>query len=154
MRIIELKVKNIISEDIKLNQIYNQFDTLLKELRKRKLPDSIVQSINKDVEELNSSTLIGTDLRKLIKKNQTEILRLIEKDLKLVPKNFYRTLWLALGMTAVGIPLGVLFGVVVKIPGLFALGIPVGLAIGVTVGTLMDKKAFDENRQLNVEIKY
>src|SRR5690606_9015613 len=129
MRIIELKNKNN-SEDIKLNQIYNQFNALLKELRKRKLPDSIVQSINKEVEELNSSTLIGTDLRKLIKTKQTAIIRLVEKELKIVPKNYYRTLWLALGMTAVGIPLGVLFGVVVKIPGLFALGIPVGLAIG------------------------
>ena len=154
MNIIELKVKKNISEDIKLSQIYDQFNTLLKELRKRKLPDSTVQSINKDVEELNTTILTGTDLRKLIKTKQTAIVRLIEKELKLVPKNYYRTLWLALGMTAFGIPLGVLFGVLIKIPGLFALGIPFGLAIGVTVGTTMDKKAFNENRQLNVEIKY
>jgi len=155
MTIIKLRGLKNLSSDIKLSQIYDQFDTLLKELRKRVLPDSIIQTINNEVEEINTyNSLTTNDLIKLIKKKQTAILRLIEKDLKLVPENYYRTLWLALGMTAFGIPLGVLFGVIIRTPGLFALGIPVGLAIGVTVGTAMDKKAAKENRQLNVEIKY
>ena|SRR5690606_3593216 len=155
MTIIKLRGLKNLSSDIKLSQIYDQFDILLKELRKRVLPDSIIQTINNEVEEINTyNSLTTNDLIKLIKKKQTAILRLIEKDLKLVPENYYRTLWLALGMTAFGIPLGVLFGVIIRTPGLFALGIPVGLAIGVTVGTAMDKKAAKENRQLNVEIKY
>jgi len=154
MTIIKLRGVNLES-DIKLSQLYNQFDTLLSELRKRVLPDSIIQTINNEVEEINTShSLTTTDLRKLIKTKQTIIVRLIEKDLKLVPKNYYRTLWLALGMTVFGIPLGVLFGILIKIPGLFAIGIPVGLAIGVTVGTAIDKTAAKENRQLNVEIKH
>lgn len=154
MNIIEFKVKQSASDDVKLNQIGNQFHLLLKELRKRQLPDAIIQSINKEVEELNSTTLINTDLRKLIKKKQTAIVSLIEKELKIVPKNYYRTLWLALGMTAFGIPLGVLAGVLLGKPGLFAIGLPIGVAIGVTVGTAMDKKAVKEDRQLNLEIKY
>lgn len=148
------EVKNL-ANDIRLNQIYDQFDILLSELRKRELPESIIQTINNDVEEINTSNSLTTsDLRKVIKKKQTAILRLIEKDLKLVPINYYRTLWLALGMTVIGIPLGVLAGVILKKSGLFALGLPIGVAIGVTVGTAMDKKAVKENRQLNVEIKY
>lgn len=147
-------VKNLAS-DIRLNQLYSQFDTLLSELRKKEVPDSIIQTINNEVEEINTSDSLTTnDLRKVIKKKQTAILRLIEKDLKLVPKNYYRTLWLALGMTIFGIPLGVLAGVLLGQPGLFAIGLPIGVAIGVTVGTLMDKTAAKENRQLNLEIKY
>lgn len=155
MTIIKLRgVKNLES-DIRLNQLYNQFDVLLSELRKRELPDAVVETINKEVEEINTSDSLTTnDLRKVIKKKQTAILRLIEKDLKLVPKNYYRTLWLALGMTVFGMPLGVLAGVLLGQPGLFAIGLPIGVAIGVTVGTLMDKTAAKENRQLNLEIKY
>lgn len=155
MTIIKLRgVKNL-ATDIKLNQLYNQFDALLLELRKVDLPDTIIQLINKEVEEINTSNAVTTaDLRKVIKKKQTAILRLIEKELQLVPKNYYRTLYLALGMTVFGIPLGVLAGVFLGNSGLFALGLPVGVAIGVTIGTAMDKKAVKENRQLNVEIKY
>ncbi|MEG0917934.1 MAG: hypothetical protein RSF68_13055 [Myroides sp.] len=155
MTIIKLRgVKNLAS-DIRLNQLYSQFDTLLSELRKKEVPDSIIQTINNEVEEINTSDSLTTnDLRKVIKKKQTAILRLIEKDLKLVPKNYYRTLWLALGMTVFGMPLGVLAGVLLGQPGLFAIGLPIGVAIGVTVGTLMDKTAAKENRQLNLEIKY
>ncbi len=155
MTIINLRgVKNLAS-DVKLNQLYNQFDTLLSELRKKEIPDSIIQLINKEVEEINTSNSLTTnDLRKVIKKKQTAILRLIEKEIQLVPKNYYRTLYLALGMTVFGIPLGVLAGVFLGNPGLFALGLPIGVAIGVTVGTAVDKKAVKENRQLNVEIKY
>lgn len=155
MTIIKLRgVKNLAS-DTRLNQLYSQFDTLLSELRKKEVPDSIIQTINNEVEEINTSDSLTTnDLRKVIKKKQTAILRLIEKDLKLVPKNYYRTLWLALGMTVFGMPLGVLAGVLLGQPGLFAIGLPIGVAIGVTVGTAMDKTAAKENRQLNLEIKY
>lgn len=155
MTIIKLRgVKNLES-DTRLNQLYNQFDVLLSELRKRELPDAVVETINKEVEEINTSNSLTTnDLRKVIKKKQTAILRLLEKDLKLVPKNYYRTLWLALGMTVFGIPLGVLAGVLLGKSGLFAIGLPIGVAIGVTVGTAMDKTAVKENRQLNLEIKY
>ncbi|UUV21210.1 hypothetical protein [Paenimyroides aestuarii] len=143
-------VKNLDS-DIRLNQLYTQFDTLLSELRNRQLPDAIVETINSEVEEINTSNSLTTnDLRKVIKKKQTAILKLIENELKLVPKNYHRNLWLALGMTVFGIPLGVLAGVLLKKPGLFAIGLPFGVAIGVTVGTAMDKKAAKENKQLNI----
>ena len=155
MTILRLREIKNLSNDSRLSEIYNQFAILLSELRKKELPESMILSINNEVEEINKSGILNSnDLRKLIKKKQTVILRLIEKDLKLVPINYYRTLWLALGMTVFGIPLGVLTGVLIGKPGLFMLGLPIGVAIGVTVGTAMDKKAVKENRQLNVEIKY
>jgi hypothetical protein len=70
MTIIKLRgVKNLAS-DIRLNQLYNQFEVLLSELRKRALPDTIAETINKEVEEINTSNSLTTnDLRKVIKKN-------------------------------------------------------------------------------------
>lgn len=155
MTIIKLKQLPKSVSDYRLFEIYNQFDMLLSELRKRELADTIIQTINKEVQEINSNhSSTPNDLRKLVKKKQTAILRLIEKELQLVPKKYYRTLWLALGMTVFGIPLGVLAGVVLGNPSLFMLGLPIGVAIGLTVGITLDRKAVKENRQLNLEIKY
>jgi hypothetical protein len=57
-------------------------------------------------------------------------------------------------MSAIGLPLGVAFGVSVGNLGLLGLGLPIGMAIGIAIGTAMDKKALQEGRQLNVEIKH
>lgn len=56
---------------------------------------------------------------------ELRILKLIEKELKLVPKNSYRNRWMAIGMSAFGVP----------------------------IGAGMDKKAFEEGRQLDMEIR-
>ncbi|UQD55520.1 hypothetical protein [Flavobacterium sp. K5-23] len=151
MNLIELKERQNISNNIKLNKIYIHFGNILKELDKKGLPLNIIENINQDIEELNSSSLAHNDLSKLVKKKQTNILRVIEKELKIVTKNHYRNLWLALGMSVFGLPLGVAFGLMVGNLGLLALGLPFGMLIGIAVGSKMDKKALEENRQLNIE---
>ncbi len=130
-----------------------QFEKLLIELRKKELPDGLVVSINKDIEELNSISSSGDELRKIVKKKQTRIIKLLEKVLKLVPKNYYRNLWLAVGMAAFGIPIGVALGTSLGNMAFLGIGVPFGLAIGIAVGTGMDKKAFKERRQIDLEIK-
>jgi len=37
---------------------------------------------------------------------------------------------------------------------ILGIGFPIGLALGMAVGTGMDKKAFEEGRQIDLEIKY
>jgi hypothetical protein len=71
-----------------------------------------------------------------------------------VPKNHYRNVWLALGIAAFGVPLGVVFGASLGNMGYLAIGIPFGLSIGLAIGTGLDKKAADEGRQLDVEINF
>ncbi len=93
-------------------------------------------------------------MRKRIRKSQSNILKLIEKELKLVPKNLYRSRWMAIGMSAFGIPLGVAFGTSLWNMGLLGIGIPIGMVIGMAIGSGMDKKAFEESRQLDLEMKY
>lgn len=57
------------------------------------------------------------------------------------------------GFTAFGLPIGVAFGLSLGNIGLLGLGLPIGMAIGFAIGSLLDKKAFTEGRQLNIEIK-
>jgi hypothetical protein len=82
------------------------------------------------------------------------LIKLIEKEVKLVPKNYYRNLWLTLGMAGFGIPIGVAFGASLGNMAFIGVGLPIGLAFGIALGTGMDKKALAEGRQLDLEIKY
>ena len=154
MNMIELKERQNISDNINLSKIYVQLAELLKELKKKQLPHKIIESVNQDIEEINSTSLTDNELRKLVKQKQTRIIKLVEKELKIVPKNYYRNLWLVVGMSAFGLPIGVVFGLSIGNMGLLALGLPIGMAIGIVVGSGMDKKASVEGRQLDVEIKY
>ena len=153
MNIIELKERQNISGNIKLSRIYDQLGELLKELKKKELPHKVIESINQDIEELNSTILTGNELRRLVKQKQTKIIRLVEKELKITPKNYYRNLWLILGIS-LGSGIGVVFGMSIANMGLLGIGVPIGMVIGIAVGMAMDKKAFEEGRQLNIEVKY
>ena len=154
MNYTELGERQNISNDIKMSKIYSQFRELLNELKKKELSQKIVAIINDSVRNINSSTLMGSQLRKLIKENQTSILKQTQKELKIVPQNYYRNLWMLSGFTVFGLPIGIIFGAIIGNMGLLVIGLPIGMAIGATIGLGMDKKAYKEGRQLNLEIKY
>lgn len=153
MSIIELKERQDLSGNDKVNRIYSQVREFLTELKKRQLPSKIAESINKDIDELNFTTLTGDALRRLVKQKQTKIIKLVEKELKITPKNYYRSLWLVLGMS-LGSGIGAAFGISTRNMALMGIGVPLGMVIGMAVGIAMDKKAFKEGRQLDVEVKY
>lgn len=126
-----------------------QFTELIGELNNKNLPDETVEIINKHIEELNSSLLSGRGFKRLLIKKQTQITKLLEKNHKLVTKNYYRNLWMVLGMSAIGLPFGASIGNM----GLLGIGLPIGMVIGLALGSGMDKKASKEGRQLNIELK-
>ena len=154
MTLFELHQKTDIDKHVKLKEAYIEFEKLLFELRKKDLPDGFVLSINQDIEELNTSSSLGDELRKIIKNIQTKNIKLLEKEIKLVPRNYYRKLWTALRMATFGILLDVALGANLGNMALIGIGMPIGLALGSGVGSGMDKKAFREGRQLDVEIKH
>lgn len=154
MNITELNQRLEKTEDSKLKNIYNQFNQYLIELAKKDLPESLAMSVNKDIEIFNSVDGSDKELRKEIKKTQSKVIKLVEKELKIVPKNYYRNLWLAIGMGGFGVMFGVVFGMTLNNMAFLSLGLPIGMAIGIGIGTGMDKKALAEGRQLDVEIKY
>ena len=149
----ELDKRPNIDQDKKLTAAYAYFETLLIELKKKEIPSEIASSINVDIQELNSFSGSNIDLLKQLKKRQSSIFKLLEKELKLVPKNLYRNRWLVIGMSVFGIPFGLLFGISLGNMAFIGIGIPLGMVIGIAIGTGMDKKAFEEGKQLDIEIK-
>lgn len=96
MEIKSLAKRTVIEKDEKLNLTFAQFQKLLSELRKQKLTNEIIEKLNVFIEELNSTH--ETEFKKQLKLKQTKIVKLLEKELKIVPKNYYRNIWLAVGM--------------------------------------------------------
>jgi len=153
MKIKELKRRPSIEQNKKLFNTYSQFEKLLNELNKKELPEEVVEYINSGVQQINSASESDKALRKQVKKVQSGVLKLIEKKLKLVTINHYRNMWLAVGMAAFGIPLGVVFGVSIGNMGLLGVGMPIGMVIGMVIGSNLDKQALESGKQLNLEIK-
>lgn len=153
MKIIELKRRQEMTICPKLDAVYTQFNALIDELNTRGLPESTVGAVNREIEEVNATTKACKSMRRVVLKKQSKIVRLIEKEHKIVPKNYYRNLWLVLGMSAFGIPIGAAIGTSVGNMGLLGIGLPIGMAFGLVVGARMDKKALKEGRQLSIELK-
>ena len=153
MIIKELDQKAGLTGDIKVTESYLQFDKLLAELRKRELPDEIVISINREVDEINATQVSGNELVKQHKTKKNSILKLLEKEMKLVPENYYLGIWMAVGMAAFGLPIGVALGLSLDNMPFIGIGLPIGRPIGMAIGAGMDKKASDEGRQLDLQIK-
>lgn len=148
-----IHLNKIDNSNIKIANSIKQFNSLLKLLNDKNLTLNVIKKINDDITELNSSQVMGTALSHLIKKKQNKIIKLTEKELKIVPKNYYRNLWMVLGMSAFGLPLGVAFGLSLGNIGLLAIGLPIGMAIGTLVGSKLDKKALESGKQLDIELK-
>jgi hypothetical protein len=137
-----------------LNRRYLQFQNLLMQLKKENLDDSTVLAVHAEIDAIN--LLLDTDksLCKRLKTSESRILKLIEKEHQLVTKNHHRKIWLAVGMGAFGIPMGIILGVILDNMGFITLGMPLGLGIGIAIGTMMDQKAAENEKQLDIEIKY
>ena len=153
MEIHELNKRPNIEQNRKLNKTFIQLEKLIFELKTKVIPDEIVIFINKNIEEINLLTNSDKELKKQIKKKQTRILKLIEKELNLVTKNHYRNTWFIIGM-AMGVAFGSALGSSSGNTTLLALGIPIGFTIGIAIGTSKDKEAKDNGLQLDIEIQH
>lgn len=153
MEIKELIESPEIEQNSKLNTAYSLLKNLLSELRKREIPIEILNSINQEIDKLNGFSGSEKELLKQVRNSQSLILSLVKKELGLVPKGHFQTMWMAMGMATFGIPFGVVFGLTLGNMAFFAIGIPIGMSIGLAIGAGMDKKAQEEGRQLDIEIK-
>ncbi|NQV53288.1 MAG: hypothetical protein HQ500_08890 [Flavobacteriales bacterium] len=130
------------------------FQRLFDELRGRDIPQDMVEKINTHILTINSLSGSEAKFRRLMRRSQRKILDLLVKELKLVPKNYHRNMWVGLGMAVFGVPIGVSWGISAENMGMIGVGIPLGMVIGIAIGTSMDKKALAEGRQLNVAMEY
>ena len=125
---------------------------LIQELNIRELPPEVVVVMNVEIDRLNTLPDNHTRLFVAIKAVKRKLLKYALEDLELVPKNYYRNMWLAIGMSGMGVPMGVLFSVMLDDFSYISIGLSTGLAIGIGIGTYLDKKAVEENRQLELKI--
>ncbi len=152
MDIEELIRRDVSPEDTKLYALYKSYDALMTELSRKELPGEVVGFINTQVAELNAYGESDRSYRKKLRGKMWKILRLLEKTLKIVPRNYYRQTWFVLGMSVFGVPLGVVFGSAFDNMGFIGLGLPIGMVIGMSIGASLDRKAAGEGRQLDFEM--
>lgn len=148
MELMQLNVSLPIHQVEKVQKKITTFQNLLGELGERNLPVEVTTVINGYIRDLNDITASTKVYTKELLKRQSKILALLQKQCKIVPKHYYRNLWMVLGMSAFGLPLGTTLGVVTESMGLLGMGLPIGMVIGIAVGTSMDAKAKKENKQL------
>ncbi|MFY0631097.1 MAG: hypothetical protein JXR05_12000 [Flavobacteriaceae bacterium] len=153
MKIKELKNRKTFDNE-KIQNGYTQFGELLTLLRQRALLEKSIQTINTEIDLMNSIRLSDNSLRKQVRKSQTKLLQFLAKEEKIVAKNHYRNLWMILGMTAFGIPLGTAFGSIQGNMGLIGVGMPIGMVIGIAFGTKKDKDAAKSGHQLDIQLKH
>jgi hypothetical protein len=154
MEIIPIVTKeNVTGKEVK-NKLWNQFVEFIEILRNKNLPEEIITFINIQIQELNEFPCGNVDFYKLVRQKQTLILKRLEKELKMVPKNYYMNLWLAIGMSVFGVPLGISMGTIFDNMGMLGIGLPIGMAIGIALGHGLDKRAKANGKQLEIEMKY
>ncbi|WP_075349391.1 hypothetical protein [Algoriphagus marinus] len=148
MSIISLSPRPSFETHPKLAKQSLSLENLLTAISRKDIPEAQASKINEIIAGINNFSGPDPELLKAMKAGQAAILKLLEKELKIVPQNHYQTLWMALGMSAIGLPLGVAFGAAIGNMAFLAIGIPIGMSIGIALGNGMDVKAKNEGRQL------
>ncbi|MDF0714797.1 hypothetical protein PY092_01435 [Muricauda sp. 334s03] len=136
----------------KTQRAYEQFERLVVEIKKKKLPEEIELAINKHITQLNLVADTGKPLRNKVRKEQSKIVGILAQKLKVVPISYFRKTWFVLGMTIFGVPIGVALGSSLGNNAFLGIGLPAGMSIGLALGTRMDNKAKEEGRQLDIEL--
>jgi len=149
MSIIPLSPRPSFEINPKLAKQSHSIQSLLTAIPEKGIPETQASKINEIIGGINDFSGPDPELLKVMKAGQAAILKLLEKELKIVPQNHYQTLWMVLGMSAFGLPLGVAFGAALGNMAFLGIGLPIGMAIGIAVGTGMDTKAKNEERQLD-----
>lgn len=153
MTIKELHPLPMQGDDSRLLNSHTSFAQLLRELREMDLPAELTASINREIDRANDRSGTARQIRKRIGHAQHNVLQLVREERNLVPRHYYRNLGIAIGMAALGIPFGVVFGLMLDNMAFIGIGMPIGLSIGIAIGTDLDRKAYAEGRQLQIEVE-
>ena len=134
------------TDDPQVIKELQEVDNVLSALEAR---NEDIDSVSGDISELKDMVAKTPQLADL-KHAKSALLSALQKHYGLIKPGHHQQTWMALGMAAFGIPLGVVFGVTLSNIAFFAIGLPIGLAIGLGVGSSMDKKAAAEGKVLQV----
>ena len=140
---LEVKEKNQLKK--KEQKALDQFNELISALNDKELDEEMIEHIKGNMSNVRSELTFNT-----IKKEESKILDYVKREKGYVAQNHYMTLWIALGMSAIGVPIGVAIGLALDQLGFMGIGIGGGLAIGVAIGSAKDKKAKEQGKQLPI----
>lgn len=135
----------------RIKKLTIKFQQLISALSEREIPETVIFSINEEIDKVNQ-TQSEQIFTAQLSKSYRSILKIAEKQLNLYAKDHYRNMWLALGLTAFGILFGFAISAAADHYGLIGVGLPIGFGISKGIGTKKDKEAFEHGRQLNVEM--
>ncbi len=71
-----------------------------------------------------------------------------KKEYNLLPPRYYQNQWMAIGMTAFGLPFGLMFALTLDNMAFLGIGLPIGMSLGIAIGAEKDKKAKAQGLQL------
>jgi hypothetical protein len=141
------------SNNKKLHKKYGYLNRLFPLIEERELSNESEVAINAIISKMNMEQSSAKIQTKALCRQQTALLRHIEKSDKLVVKHHYRNTWLALGMSGLGIPIGVAIGSSQGNMSMIGYGISIGMVMGLIFGSIKDKSAAKEGRQLDIELQ-
>lgn len=151
MKIIDLKEMTQIDGDKRIKKIHTYLSKLIIDLKARELPNDVLESINTEIAKVNALHESKNDWGKQLKKCKTNILKLIERKLQLVPKHHFQNLWMVYGMMA-----GIIFSTILSTMeysstwSSLGMGISIGMLFGLVAGKNRDEKAKAMGHQLNL----
>lgn len=151
MKIIDLNNKQNNNQSNKIVKHYSQLERLIIDLKEREITDKIIQSINDEINIINECNGTEKDFLCKVKEAKSNILKLIEKELELVPKAYYQNRWMVYGMMA-----GLIISLVLKQFGFdntwnsVGMMLPMGLLFGLLAGKNRDEKAQKDGLQLKI----
>ncbi|PHR99696.1 MAG: hypothetical protein COA80_03380 [Leeuwenhoekiella sp.] len=144
-----IKVSKSSLDNSKLKFHLESFQNLIKSLESQQLKPETVAYINTEIERVNMEFKNEKRLKRQLVKAKSDLLIFLKENENLVANNHYRRLWMVVGLSVFGVPIGVNIGLLAGNTALLGVGLPLGMFAGMLLGKHLDKKAAEENRQLD-----
>lgn len=133
----------------KLDIAVSKLTSLINAANQHQLPDGLAEEFNLKIEQLENFSGSPDLWAKSVTKLQNTLVVSLRDQAKLVTKDYYRNLWMGVGMAVFGVPFGVVFSSMINNYAFIGIGIPIGLSLGIGIGTALDNQAKKEGRLLD-----
>jgi hypothetical protein len=137
---------------LKVERSLRQYNKLLKQLQGRPLQPETEQFITHQIATIKTFNLQLKPSSRKIDQSKRQLLSYLQKNEGIYAKNHFMTLYMAVGMTAIGLPAGIIFSFIVDNTAFIGVGLPVGLSIGLAVGRQKDLQIKAKGKQINYSV--
>lgn len=145
MELSHLQPQDEKSLEKKEQKAVDHFNEIIDALNAKEIDENTVTYIHERMASIQENFSFNT-----IKKEESKVLDFVNKQHGYVAQNHYKSLWIALGMSAIGVPIGVGIGLALDQLGFMGIGIAMGLTVGIIIGSTKDKEAKKKGKQLHV----